>query len=155
MWAVGLTPDQAEYQYRKSDACALEQALDRVEQRALRGAAAAAELAPLFQDSARLVRSPHTPDHTNRLLPGSRYTAECLQRLREDSQGFTLLAPLALAGRGLDVIYARDLHARDTLLVRQYPGRSLYLLRPPTTAEGAEPRFYPLSRDSLLTTWRR
>jgi hypothetical protein len=155
MWAVGLTPDQAEHQYRKSDACALEQALDRVEVRALRGAAAAAELAPLFQDSTRLVRSPYTVDHTNRFLPGSRYTPECLQRLREDRQGFTLLAPLALAGRGIDVIYARDLHARDTLLLQQYPDRALYLLRPASSEEGSPPQYYALRRDSLVAAWRR
>jgi hypothetical protein len=100
------------------------------------------------------VHSPFTVDRTNRLLPGSTYSSECLARLRDDEQGFTLLGPLLLAGRRDDVIYARDLHARDTLLLQQYPDRPLYLLRPATTEEGAVPQFYRLRLDSLLATWR-
>lgn len=132
----------------------MEQALDRIERQGLRGAGAVAELEPLLQDSARLIHSPFTVDPTNRLLPGSTYTPECLTRLREDGQGFTLLAPLILAGKRDDVIYARDLHARDSLLIQSYPDRALYLLRPTTTAEGAVPQFFPLRRDSLTAAWR-
>ena len=97
--------------------------------------------------------SPLTTDPTNRVLPGSRYTAGCLARLRQDQEGFTLLLPLLLAGRN-DVIYARDMQGRDSLLLREYPDRAVYLLRPPSTAVGAAPRFYPLQRDSLLAAWR-
>jgi hypothetical protein len=153
MWAVGVPASAAEQQYRKSDACALERTLDRIESRGLRNEAAVAELTPLLRDSARLVRSPFTVDRTNNLLPGSVYTAECLERLRDDGAGFTLYGPLVLAGRN-DVVYARDLHARDSLLVLQYPDRALYLLRPPNSEEGVMPRFYPLRRDSLVTAWR-
>ena len=150
MWAAGIMPNDAEHQYRNSDACAMEQALDRIEERGLRGPAALTELRPLFRDSARLVHSPLT---TNRFLPGSVYTAKCLERMRDDEQGFTILAPLLLA-RKRDVIYARDLHARDSLLVHQYSGRSLYLLRPSSNAIGATPQFYLLRRDSLFAAWR-
>lgn len=154
MWAAGVAPSDAEQQYRKSDACALEQALDRIERQGLTGPPALAELRPLLAESARLVISPFTPDRTNRLLPGAAYTPKCLVRLQEDQRGFTLLPPLFLAGNG-DVIYARDLHARDSLLVQQYPDRTLYLLRPATRIEGAVPQFYPLQRDSLFAAWRR
>ena len=154
MWAAGVPSNEAEHQYRKTDACALEQTLDRIEQEGLRGAAAVAELRPLLRDSARLVPSPFTTDPTSRLLPGSRYTPECLARIGEDRQGYTIFAPLLLAGRKDDVIYARDLHARDTLLLMQYPERAVHLLRPSGTAVGAAPQFYPLRRDSLLVAWR-
>jgi hypothetical protein len=153
MWAAGVSRSEAEHQYRKSDACAMEQTLDRIEREGLRGAAAVQALAPLFRDSARLIVSPLTTDPTNRVLPGSRYTAGCLARLRQDQEGFTLLLPLLLAGRN-DVIYARDMQGRDSLLLREYPDRAVYLLRPPSTAVGAAPRFYPLQRDSLLAAWR-
>jgi hypothetical protein len=153
MWAAGVPASVAEQQYRRSDACALERALDRIERQGLRSDAAVAELTPLLRDAARLIRSPFTVDPTNNLLPGSIYTAECLQRLRDDGAGFTLYGPLLLARRR-DIVYARDLHARDTLLVQQYPDRALYLLRPPTTEEGAPPMFYPLRRDSLVRAWR-
>lgn len=153
MWAAGVPRSEAERQYRKSDACAMEQSLDRIEREGLRGAAAVQALAPLYRDSARLVASPFTTDPTNRMLPGSRYTAACLARLRQDQEGFTILLPLLLAGRN-DVIYARDMQGRDSLILREYPDRAVYLARPPSTDVGAAPKFYPLQRDSLLAAWR-
>jgi len=150
MWAAGVSPEQAEVQYRKSDACALEQALDRIETRGLRGPGAMAELLPLLADSARLVRS--TTAGT-RMLPGARYTGECVRRLREDDEGFTIHLPLLLAGRGQDVVYARDLQGHDSLLLMQYPVRFVYLLRP--SRPGAEPEFVALDRDSLMASWRK
>jgi hypothetical protein len=152
MWAAGVNPDQAEVQYRKSDACALEQALDRIEARGLRGPGAMEELLPLLADSARLVRSATAG---TRLLPGARYTGECVARLREDDEGFTIHLPLLLAGRSQDIVYARDLHGRDSLLLTQYPTRPVYLLRPPGTDPGTDPHFVALERDSLLAAWRR
>jgi hypothetical protein len=153
LWAAGVTPSAAEQIYRRADACALERSLDAIEARRLRGKAAEAFLQPVVADSARLVASPFTVDPTNRFLPGARYTVECVQRLAEDRRGFTLFAPLLLAGRD-DVVYARDLHARDSLLLREYPDRPVFLLRPPSTALGATPRFELLRRDSLLAAWR-
>ena len=153
MWAVGIPRSDVERQYRNSDACRMETVLSHIEREGLRGSAALQALEPLLQDSARLITSPYTTDPTNRLLPGSRYTPVCLARLRDDQAGYTLHLPLILA-RGGGVIYARDLHGRDSLLLEQYPDRPVYLLRPPTTAVGAAPRFYLLGRDSLLSAWR-
>jgi hypothetical protein len=153
LWAAGVKANEAEIQYRKLDACALEQALDRIEAKGLRGPRAVTELTPLLRDSALLIQSPFTPDQTNRLLPGSRYTRECLTRLREDREGFTILLPLLLAGGREDIVYARDLHARDSLLLMQYPVRSVYLLRP--SHPDAAPEFLSLKRDSLLASWRK
>lgn len=154
MWAAGIRPNDSEHLYRKTDACAMEHALDRIERDGLHSAAALAVLQPLLADSARLIPSPYTTDPTNRMLRGATYSADCINRLRDDQAGFTIFSPLLLAGARDDVVYARDLHARDTLLMAEYPGRALYLLRPATTAVGAEPRFYPLRRDSLLAAWR-
>ncbi len=154
MWAAGVSPSDAEHLYRKMDACVMEHALDGIEREGLRGPAALGRLMPLLRDSARLVASPFTTDPTNRLLPGSVYSSDCTARLTEDQKGYTLFPPLLLAGRPDDVLYARDLHARDSLLLAEYPDRTPYLLRPPTTAVGAEPVFYPLKRDSLLAAWR-
>ena len=153
MWAAQVSRSDVERMYRKVDACALETALDSIEALGLRGEDAAGMLRPLLKDSARVVSSPHTPDRSTRLLPGSVYSQECLQRLREDQRGFTLFTPLQLARRD-DVLYARDLHAHDSLLLLRFPDRDPYLLRPATSEEGAPPRFEPLSRDSLLAAWR-
>jgi hypothetical protein len=153
MWAAGIPRSDVERQYRNSDACRMETVLTRIEDEGLRGPEALRALEPLLQDSARLVTSPYTTDPTNRLLPGSTYSAACLARLREDQAGYTLHLPLILAGAH-GVLYARDLHGRDSLLLEQYPDRAVYLLRPPTTEVGAAPRFYPLKRDSLMLAWR-
>ena len=153
MWAAGVGPNVAEQVYRKSDACALERTLDIIEGGKQRTRSAEAMLVPLVADSARLVISPYTEDKSNRLLPGSEYTEECVRRLAEDRRGFTLYLPLVLAGRD-GVVYARDLHGRDSLLLAEYPGRPVYLLRPASSALGAAPLFEPLRRDSLLASWR-
>ena len=50
-------------------------------------------------------------------------------------------------------IYARDLHARDTLLLAAYPNRPIYLLRPASAAPSAMPAFFPVSKDSLTAAW--
>jgi hypothetical protein len=52
-------------------------------------------------------------------------------------------------------VYARDLHARDSVLLSRYPSRSVYLVRPPSDGDGALPRFWPISRDSLRADWAR
>jgi hypothetical protein len=58
-----------------------------------------------------------------------------------------------LVADGDNVVYARDLHARDTMLLARYPSRAVYLVRPSSDSEGVVPRFWPLSRDSLRAAW--
>ena len=110
-------------------------------------------LHPLLADSALITKSPFSPDSSERYRPGLRYSPRCAERIDADRAGFTLLMPLLIA-RGGDNVYARDLGARDSLLLSEYPKRLVYLLRPPTANVGDAPRFYPLSRDSLLGAWR-
>jgi hypothetical protein len=93
-----------------------------------------------------------SPDSSERYLPGYPYSPGCTAKIDADRRGFTLLMPLLIA-RGGDNVYARDLGARDSLLVREYPTRPLFLLRPQSADTGAEPRFYALSRDSLARAW--
>jgi hypothetical protein len=152
MWALGIPRTDAERVYRRVDGCALDERIDGLERTAVRGAAALDSLRPLLADSARVVPSTLSPDASERVLPGATYGARCTRRILEDRAGFTLLAPLLLAGDRN--IYARDLHARDTLLLAAYPRRPVVLLRPPSAALGAMPRFERVSRDSLLRAWR-
>lgn len=151
LWAAGVSRSDAEGFYRTTDDCSLETTLELVEAGQLATDSLPARLRTLMADSLKVVRSPFTTDPTARLLPGTIYTPLCLQRQVEDQAGYTLLAPLLLARDGN--VYRRDLHARDTLLLAQYPDRPVYLLRPPTSAMGEEPRFYPVSRDSLYAAW--
>lgn len=153
LWALGITRSETELLYWGIDACTLENAVSHLEASSVRGKSAYSALSPLLADSARLVGSPVSPDTTERYLPGEKYTPRCLSRISDDRAGFTLFAPLLLA-RGGGNVYARDLHARDSLLLAAYPDRPLYLVKPATSEIAEPPRFYPISRDSLERAWR-
>lgn len=153
MWALGVPRSETEDLYRHVDACALEQAVTKLESGTIRDTAALRTLQPLLRDSSRVLESPFSVDTTERYVPGMRYPARCRRHLAADGQGFTLFTPLLLAHGGNNV-YARDFGPRDSLLLRRYPNRPVYLLRPASTREGAPPRFYTLIRDSLWASWR-
>jgi len=152
MWSLGVPRSETELLYGKVDACVLEQRLTALERAGTRDSAAVAALFLLLVDSARTVKSPFSLDVTERYLPGVAYSPTCIQRLSEDRAGFTLLAPLLYRDWGANV-YARDMHERNMALVRRYPNRPVYLLRPPTNAIGALPELFPLPRDSLQAAW--
>jgi hypothetical protein len=70
--------------------------------------------------------------------------------VQDNWNGFTLYAPLLLAGKHGN-IFVRDLRARDTLLLAQYPDRPVYLLRRASFRITSPFVFSRLNRDSL---WR-
>jgi hypothetical protein len=153
LWARGLSHAEAQALYHFVDACALERGLDSLERIGGRDAVARTVMLPLLADSARVVRSPFSVDSTERFLPGASYGPRCVRRVQEDRAGFTVYLPFLVAAEGENVVYARDLHARDTVLLQRYPSRAVYLVRPPSDGEGVLPRFWQLSRDSLRTAW--
>jgi hypothetical protein len=154
LWARGLSHAEAQALYHFVDACALERGLDSLERTNGRDSLARAVMLPLLADSARVVRSPFSVDSTERFLPGAPYGQRCVRRVQEDRAGFTVYLPFLVAG-GDNVVYARDLHARDTMLLARFPSHSVYLVRPPSDGEGVPPQFWPLSRDSLRAAWAR
>jgi hypothetical protein len=152
LWARGLSHAEAQALYRFVDACALERGLDSLERTGGRDSIARTVMLPLLSDSARVVRSPFSADSTERFLPGALYGPRCVRRVQEDRAGFTVYLPFLVAN-GEHVVYARDLHARDTVLLNRFPSRAVYLVRPASDSEGAVPRYWPLSRDSLRAAW--
>jgi hypothetical protein len=154
LWARGLSHAEAQALYHFVDACALERGLDSLERIGGRDSVARLVMLPLLADSARVVRSPFSVDSTERFLPGAPYGPRCMRRVQEDHDGFTVYLPFLVAD-GENVIYARDLHARDSVLLARYPTRTVYLVRPPSDSEGVLPRFWPVSRDSLIAAWAR
>jgi len=152
LWGLGLSRADAERLYVNIDACRLEEAITSLEEAGARGAAAKVQLWPLLADSARLVPMLFSQDRSERWQPGLSYTSRCAARLWDDRRGFTLYTPLINA-RAPGVVFARDLHAHTAVLLRRYPDRSLWLLKPATDAIGDAPRFYPIDRDSLLRSW--
>ena len=152
LWARGLSHAEAQALYRFVDACALERGLDSLERIGGSDSIARTVMLPLLSDSARVVRSPFSADSTERFRPGASYGPRCVRRVQEDRAGFTVYLPFLVAN-GEHVVYARDLHARDTVLLDRFPSRAVYLVRPASDSEGAVPRFWPLSRDSLRAAW--
>ena len=152
LYGLGVTRSEAEALYRTVDACVLEGAVSSLETESVRGTAAMDRLGPLTRDSLRLVNSTLSPDGTERLLPGSTYSPTCQRRILEDRAGYSFFAPL-LAGDAGSNIYARDLHARDTLLLVRYPERAVYLQRAVSAESGARLLLEPLKLDSARAEW--
>jgi hypothetical protein len=152
LWALGVPRSESEGIYRTVDSCVLEGALGRLESDGVRGSAALAALLPLTRDSLRLVSSELSPDKTERVLPGTTYSAMCGRRLLEDRGGYSFLAPLLARDPGSNV-YARDLHARDTILLARYPDRPVYVLRAASSGVGAPLVLELLNVDSARAEW--
>lgn len=154
LWARGLSHAESQALYHFVDACALERGLDSLERSGGRDSVARAVMLPLLVDSLRVIRSPFSADSTERFLPGAPYGPRCVRRIEEDRAGFTVYLPFTVAN-GDNVLYARDLHARDSVLLARFPARAVYLARPASDSNGALPVFWRLSRDSLRTAWAR
>jgi hypothetical protein len=154
LWALGVSRPMAESVYRGTDTCNLEQEVSLLEHQGVRGTDAEQHLRILLhRDSAFVVKSELTPDPTERMRLGVQYTPTCVQRIADDRAGFLHYAPLRLVTTG-DNIYARDLHARDSLLLAEYSGRPVYLLTRAGTRVDDRLTFVPLNRDSLYLAWR-
>jgi hypothetical protein len=152
LWGLGLSRADAERVYANVDACRLEESITALERRGVRGFEAKVQLWPLLADSAHLEPMLFSQDRSERWQPGLTYTARCAARLWDDRRGFTLYTPLINA-RAPGVVFARDLHERNAVLLERYPGRTLWLLKPVNDSVGAEPRFYPVDRDSMVRAW--
>jgi hypothetical protein len=152
LYALGVSRTDAEGLYRTVDTCLLEGAISGLEGGEVRGAGAMEQLRPLTRDSLRLVISTLSPDGTERVLPGTEYSTTCQRRLLEDRAGYAFFAPLLARDMGTN-IYARDLHARDTLLLKRYEGRRVYMLRATSSEIGAPLILEPVSLDSARAEW--
>jgi len=155
MWALGVRPGDAEQLYQAIDACRLDDAISALESSRDRGEAATnatQRLRTLVGDSARLTTVRLSVGSAARETPGVVYPARCRQRLAESAGGVLPLAPFLLLHDDA-TIYARDLHARDSLLTDAYTGRPIYLARPASDAPTALPVLVPVSRDSLTRDW--
>jgi hypothetical protein len=152
LWVLGVSRSDADALYRTVDTCLLDETIAGLEAAGVRGELALARLRPLTSDSLRLIESKLSPDGTERVLPGARYSLACQRRLLEDHGGYTFLAPLLAQDVGTN-IYARDLHARDTLLLRRHADRPVYVLRGTSSGVGTALLLEPLRIDSARAEW--
>jgi hypothetical protein len=156
MWGLGVTNSEAERLYRAVDACALDNALASLEAMPAAGRPGTVQvLEPLLRDSLRVVKQELASGAFAHILPRAPYTPRCLERLRQTAGGVMPLAHLIATDPAPGVIWARDLHERDSLLLASHPRLPVYLLRPDGPGHDATPILVPLSRDSLHQAWRR
>ncbi len=152
LWALGVPRSETEALYRSVDTCLLESAIVGLEAAGIREVAARDRLRPLARDSSRLLTSTLSPDRTQRMLPGARYSPVCQRRILEDRGGYAFFAPLLARDVGSNV-YARDLHARDTLLLGRYADRPVYLLRTVSDEVGSPLMLERVRLDSARAEW--
>jgi 4-amino-4-deoxy-L-arabinose transferase-like glycosyltransferase len=152
LWALGVPHRETELLTHEVDACRLEEALMVLEREGKRGAQATAALMPLLRDrgQVRLATLPNGAFWPVQSTVG--YSPQCRERVRESSEGLVPLAPLLLSG-GPSNVYVRDLHARDTLLLKRYPNRPIFVVRRDSSATGVTLRYHRASRDSLQQSW--
>ena len=160
LWALGVSRPQAELLYRAVDICRLDSAVTHTESLRDAGASAQAfpQLAPLLADSADVAIRMVAPTTAIALQRDYRYSPRCVARLDETVAGTAPLAPLQLlpaVQSGDDNLYARDLAARDTILLDEHPAVPVYLVRPTSPGGDALPAFYPADRDSIWRAARR
>lgn len=160
LWALGVSHPHVETLYRAVDPCRLDSAVTALERNTSGAqrtdATLYAMLSPLLRDSAA-VEVVHVglggvkQLHMQRGYP---YPLHCLRRVDEIVAGISPLAPLLAVGGSDGNVYARDLHARDTLLLAEYADRPIYVVHPTLPLPSGLPAFFPVSRDSLLHAWR-
>jgi hypothetical protein len=152
LYALGVSRPDAEGLYRTIDTCLLDEAVAGLEAGRVSGRAAVERLLPLTRDSLRLTSRVFSPDVTERVLPGTTYSPVCRRRIAEDRAGYAFFAPLLARDMGTNV-YARDLHARDTLLLQRYSDRAVYLLRSVSSEIGAPLMLERVRVDSARAEW--
>jgi hypothetical protein len=154
MWALGVRAADVEQIYRDVDICRLDEAVSALEARRDAGEPTAdptAVLEGLTDDSVRVKPMMLSPGANLRVDQSYPYPRWCGARIAESMEGVLPLAPFLVLNDGN--VYARDLHARDTLLLRAYPTRPVYALRTADASIHALPMFVPVSRDSLRRAW--
>ncbi len=151
MWGLGVNRMEAEHLYRTNDACRIESAIAAADHAGGDGATLMQHLAGYAVDSAKLVTVPTLPDTTVRFLPGSSLTPRCVRRIVEDQAGFALYPPFLLVRDGN--VYVHDLHARDSLVLAEHPGKEIWLLTK-SPKVGSPLRFERVKPDSMRAEWQ-
>ena len=151
LWALDLPLPIARRFRSFIDQCLLEEKLAELERDDVRGPAALSALRPLMRDSAKVIGITTFGVRSGARLPGVTITDRCRARIAEERAGTADLNAILLVRDGN--VYARDLHARDTLLLAEMPERPVYLMRQESGMSAERPVFIPLSRDSLWMAW--
>ena len=152
MWAVGVSRADAEHLLATSDACALELATEAEERHPPADTVGlAARLAAATPREARQDLRPRgdvTRDVTLRFAGASALPAPCVAQAQADSVGMSLYPPFLTLNRvgpdgrvGGDVVFVRDLGARNDELRARFGDRTWYRYRPRRSSADTSPSF--------------
>ena len=152
MWALGVSRADAEHLLATSDACALELATEAEERHpAADTVGLAARLAAATPNAARpglRLRGDVTPDITLRFASGAALPAPCVAEAQADSVGMSLYPPFLTLNRvghdgrvEGDVVFVRDLGARNEELRARFGDRTWYRYRPRLSAADTSAAF--------------
>jgi hypothetical protein len=141
MWALGVPPASVERIVLATDACRLDSAITALESSHDPHERAEQSLLPLLRDSALVHRVAAGPGANIRIQSGYPYPEWCTRQVTLSARGVTPLAPESVLDDGN--VYARDLGARDTLLLATYRDRPVFMLEPSSNASDALPSFSP------------
>ena len=149
---LGLSAFRAERVVNTTDACALQTALDSED--TLMATSSMQRAERVVRSAAAFGAAQRVPgldaDQTLALVPGSRPTPECLREFQRDTAGTIpyaiFLARQTIGGDGRvggDVVFVRDLGARNELLRSRFGARTWYRYRTPAFLGDTTPSFLP------------
>ena len=152
MWALGVSRTDAEHLLATSDACALELATEAEERHPPPDTLGlAARLAAATPDAARPAlhaRRDVTADATLRFATAAALPSRCAAEAQADTIGMSLYPPFLTLNRvgpdgrvGGDVVFVRDLGARNEELRARFGDRTWYRYRPRRSPEDTSPPF--------------
>jgi hypothetical protein len=134
LWGLGVPRGLVERAYAKVDACDLHRLTVVARESGMRPEEIAVSLQSLVEAPTPLPETrPDWPDPGLRLRPGP-IPPECFVEMRRDLEGFTLYSSLAWRnpiGLGAGIVFARDLHERNDLLLVRYAGWPVWRYAPP------------------------
>jgi len=150
---LGVSQFRAERVLNTVDACVLQMALDAEDSTRDASPSARAEraIAKAAAYGKARIEQGRQADQVIALVPGTRPTVVCLEEFMRDTAG-TMSYPIFLSrqrlgrdGRvGGDIVYARDLGERDTMLRARFGDRAWYRYRAPRQLADTSIAFIPL-----------
>lgn len=129
---LGAGASSVEKAYRQADLCQLDGIVRRARAESWSPPAVESALAVATVGRDSLVLVEVAGDPTARFRPGSRLTPECLDEIGYDEAGYSLFTPhLADNDPTLSgpLVFARDLRAHNRVLVREMPGKEVWIYR--------------------------
>lgn len=154
VWALGVGRRETQWLTDRTDLCALELAVTRLEASGVSGTEAFEALRVLAADSLRVVPAGAAGDEGRRRLPGLKYPRRCSFKLQAEHSGTLPYPPFLLENGRRGNVFLRDQHERNERLLSRYAGRPLWVIRPVRrTGGGLDAVVSPLHVDSAVFTW--